>query len=377
MPKIIYVSNTDWYLYNFRLSLIKEMMHRGWDVVALAPASSYIEKLEKEGVRFHSLKMDRKGKNPFKDLLLVWKLFRIYKNEHPDIVHHFTIKPVIYGSFAARLLPDISVVNAVTGLGYVFKRKGIMQKIVEILYRMALTGKNYAIFQNPENLTYFVKNRLIRKERAWLIRGSGVDIQRFAPVATEEAVPSYRLIFLMASRMLWDKGVKEFVGAAKVVKERFPEAVFWLVGGVDDGNPSSVPEKWLREQAEGKIIKWWNHQDNILPFIQKADVVVLPTSYPEGVPKILLEGAAMAKPIIATDIPGCREIVTDGENGLLIPVKDVKKLAEAMNFMIENPGKRLEMGKTGREKAIQEFSDEIVIKKTIEVYDKIMAERTG
>lgn len=374
MPKIIYVSNTDWYLYNFRLSLLKEMTRRGWDVVAVAPPSSYKEKLEKEGVRFYPIIMDRKGKNPIKDLSLTWHLYKFYKKERPDIVHHFTIKPVIYGSFAAKLLPNIKVVNAVTGLGYAFKKRGITRKIVEILYRIALTGKSYAIFQNPENISYFVKSKLVQKEKVWLIKGSGVDTQWFAPVENEENVSSGQVIFLMASRMLWDKGVKEFVEAGKMVKERFPEVVFWLVGGSDEGNPSSVTEKWLLEQTDGETVKWWGHQDNIKSFIQKTDVVVLP-SYHEGLPKILLEGASMAKPIITTDIPGCREIVTNGENGILIPARNEKKLAEAMYFMIEYPEKRVEMGRKGREKVVQEFSDDIVIKKTMEVYDKIMTEK--
>ena len=369
--KIIYVANTDWYLYNFRLSLMKEMLGRSWQIVAISPKSSYALKLAREGVRFYPIKMDRKGKNPLRDLQLTWELFRLYKKERPDIVHHFTIKPVIYGSFAAKFFPSIFVVNAVTGLGYIFKQKGVIRKFVEILYRFALAGKSYTVFQNPENLSYFLKNKIVSEGKACLIRGSGVDIRRFAPSENSTTSISNKVTFLMASRLLWDKGVKEFVEAAKKVKEVFTETDFWLVGDIDEGNPSSVSRDWLHEEIRYGIIKWYGHRDDVITFIQKADVVVLPSFYPEGLPKILLEGAAVAKPIIATDVPGCREIVENRENGLLVPVKDVSKLAEAMIRMIQNPSMRREMGKKGRVIVVQNFSDEIVISETLDVYKRL------
>ena len=367
MNKIAYVANTDWYLYNFRLSLMKTMADRGWEVWAVAPKSSYGEKLKEFGIRFHPLEMNRKGKNPFRDFGLFLRLFRLYRKERPDIVHHFTIKPVIYGSFAAKLVPNIFVVNAVTGLGYVFGKKGIMQRLVKGLYRLALRGNNYTVFQNEENLAYFVQEGLVPRKKAFLIKGSGVDIQKFSP-GNNKNVSTQKVVFLMASRMLWDKGVREFVAAAEAVKARFPEAVFWLAGSVDIGNPSAVSENWLKEKVESGVVIWWGHQDDIKSFIQKADVIVLPTFYPEGLPKVLLEGAAMEKPIITTDVPGCREIVEEGINGLLVPIRNVEKLAEAMAYMIENQDMRAEMGKRGREKVVRDFSDERVIHETLEVY---------
>ena len=352
---------------------MKEMVLKGWEVLAVAPESTYGEKLKNEGIPFFSLTMDRKGKNPFSDLSLVLRLFRLYRRERPEIIHHFTIKPVIYGSFAAKFVPSVFAVNAVTGLGYVFKQKGWIRKLVEGFYRLVLKGKGYTIFQNPENLSYFVENNLISEDRAFVIKGSGVDVRKFAPVVSKGDISTGRTVFLMVSRMLWDKGVREFVEASEIVKERFAEAVFWLVGNVDQGNPSSIPEEWLRKETEKGTVKRWGHQENVISFIRDADVMVLP-SHHEGLPKTLLEGAAMEKPIITTDIAGCREIVEDGVNGLLIPVKNARKLAEAMVYMISNPLSRVKMGKKGREKVVQHFSDEIVVEKTLEIYRKARSE---
>ncbi len=373
MPKIIYVANTDWYLFNFRLSLMKAMADRGWEVLAAAPVSAYWEKLEEAGIRFWPLRVDRKGKNPFRDLGLVFRLFRLYRRERPEIVHHFTIKPVIYGSFAAKLVPNVFVVNAVTGLGYVFEEKGWTQKVVEGLYHPALKGKSVAIFQNPENFSYFVKRKLVSEERSFLVKGSGVDVQTFAPEDRERKEPGKGTVFLMVARMLWDKGVREFVSAAGLVRKTFPDAEFWMVGGVDKGNPSSVPVSWLREAEARGDVKWWGHREDVVSFFREADVVVLP-SHHEGLPKTLLEGAAMGKPLIATDIPGCREVVADGENGMLVPVKDAGKLAEAMVFMIKNSLVRKKMGEKGRQKTVREFSDVRVVEETIGVYKRVRPE---
>ena len=348
---------------------MKEMKRRQWDVIAVSPLGVYAEKLKEEGLRFVPLRMDRKGKNPLKDAWLIWKLFEIYRSEQPALIHHFTIKPVIYGTLASRLAGGIPVVNAITGLGYAFINRGVLNKVVKYLYRISLKKSQAVIFQNAEDRSYFINKSLIGEDKAHLIMGSGVDTDKFSPLENGEkklTSNEAKTVFLMASRMLWDKGVKEFVEASLKVKKQFPDALFWLAGGIDKGNPSMVSEEWLQKVTVGKNVKWWGHVD-IKPLLEKADVIVLP-SYREGLPKGLLEGASMEKPLITTDTPGCRDAVSDGETGLLVPVKDVEKLAEAMVWMVEHPGERAAMGKKGRERVLKYFSDEVAITRTIDVY---------
>ena len=370
MPKIIYVANTDWYLFNFRISLLKKMVEAGWQVIGAAPEGPYRKEIENIGVKFIPIILDRKGKNPFKELLSIWQLYKIYMNERPTLVHHFTIKPVIYGSIAARFVGDITVVNAITGLGYTLIRKGILRKFAESFYKYSMRKSACAIFQNRADLEYFLRRKLVDAEKAFLVEGSGVDVKKFSPVSSKSRSLE-RISFLMASRMLWDKGVREFIVAAENVTKRFRKSYFWLAGAIDSGNPTSVPEEWLVGKTSSDHIKWLGHQEDIKVLMAEADVIVLP-SYREGLPKCLLEAAAMAKPIIATDIPGCREIVEDGINGILVPVGDSDKLEAAMIAMIEKDvSERERMGMIGRKRVLERFADNIILSKTFDIYRRI------
>jgi len=371
MKKIIYVSNTDWYLYNFRLNLMKRMLNETWEVVAVSPPGPFAVKLEAAGIRFVSLEMDRKGKNPLRDGKLFWKLRGIYRHESPDLVHHFTIKPVIYGTLAASSAGKIPVVNAVTGRGSAFMKRSWVGIAAEKLYKISLRRSAAVIFQNREDMKFFKDKGLIQNVKTYMIPGSGVDTKRFSPSEKRREKGKDKIVFLMISRMLWDKGVNEFYEAAEMARAQYREAEFWLVGGTDPGNPSGIPEKTLRALEKKGVIKWWGFQEDAKKFCENADVIVLP-SYLEGLPKTLLEGAAMEKPLIATDTPGCRDVVKDGVTGLLVPVKDAGKLAEAMAWMIENPEERKAMGKRGRQQVLVLFSDEIVIRKTLEVYSQVL-----
>jgi len=367
--KIVFVANTSWYLYNFRLSLLKEMVASGWKVFALAPHDKYSQYFEIHGISFVRLIISRRGINPLKELLTIWRIYIVYNRIQPDFVHLFTPKIAIYGSFAARLAGIKNVVSSITGLGYAFINKGILHFIVKAMYKVAFQGVSQVIFQNSNDKEMFLRYKLISPKKVYLVKGSGVNTEYFTSHVNDNRING-NITFALISRMLWDKGVGEFVEAAKSTKRNLPTGKFLLVGSPDSGNPNTVSEKYLEDQSANGYIEWIGHVDDVKPFIVKSDVVVLP-SYREGLPKVLLEAASCGRAIVATDVPGCREIVEHGINGLLVPPKDVSSLAEAMLKLAKDPGLRLQMGQNGRKKVLREFDDKIVIKKTIEVYKKM------
>jgi glycosyltransferase involved in cell wall biosynthesis len=288
-------------------------------------------------------------------------------------VHHFTIKPAIYGSLAAKLAPAKGVVNSITGLGYSFIHAGAIQQIAKVLYRCALRPPAETIFENAQDRDFFLKQGLLHPNRAHLIYGTGVDMHFFAGAANAGGNPG-TVTFLCLGRMLWDKGIGEFVQAAEAVKKHYPAARFLLLGGYDPGNPAAVPLDWLEaRQAQGQV-EWVDHVDDVRPYLSQAHVVVLP-SYREGFPKSLLEAAAMAKPLIATDVPGCCDIVAHGVNGLLVPARDPHALAQAMLALAGNPTLRAAMGQAGRARVKELFDETIVIRKTLEVYARVLPQR--
>lgn len=368
--KIAFVYNSASYLYRFRLSLMLSMKNRGWQVIAVSPFDEYADRIEAEGIRFWALPIHRKAKNPWEDLRIGLRLAGFYRREKPNIVHHFTIKPVIYGTAAARLAGISGIVNLIPGLGHVFLRGGGIQSLVENMYRTVFSSRVQVIFQNHDDLDFFVKKKIVRKEQSHLILGSGVDTEMFSPDKFPVDPSPTRLIFSMACRMLWEKGVSEFVEAAKIVKQKNSRAHFRLIGDPDVGNPASVPTSWLEKRIAPDYIDWVRHTDDIRPYLSDSAVAVLP-SYREGVPRTLLEAAAMAKPIVTTDVPGCREVVEDGVNGFLVPPKNVERLAQAMLKLADDQGLRKKMGQAGREKMLQSFTEHIIIRKTLEVYEKI------
>jgi len=367
--KIVFVANTSWYLYNFRFSLLKEMVASGWKVFVVAPQDKYSQYFEIHGISFVRLIISRRGINPLKELLTMWRIYVIYKRLQPDFIHLFTPKMAIYGSFAARLAGIKNVVSSITGLGYAFINKGILHFIVRAMYKLAFQGVSQVIFQNSNDKEMFLRYKLISPKKVYLVKGSGVNTEYFASHVNDNRLDD-NVTFALISRMLWDKGVGEFVEAAKFTKSNLPTAKFLLVGSPDSGNPNTVPEKYLKEQNANGCIEWIEHVDDVKPFIVKSDAVVLP-SYREGLPKVLLEAASCERAIVATDVPGCREIVEHGINGLLVPPKDVNTLAKAMLKLAKNPGLRLQMGQNGRKKVLREFDEKIVIQKTMEIYKKL------
>lgn len=370
--KIIYFSNTDWYLYNFRLNLARAMRDRGYEVILMSPPGDYVERLRAEGFRWIRFPLSRKGINPFTELATVKRLTRVYEKEKPDIVHHFTVKCVTYGSLAAKKAGVPVIINSITGLGHVFvdntPSARLLRIIVRGLYQKAMGGTG-VIFQNPDDLNLFLDLGLVNREQSRLIRGSGIDTERFSAMPEPETYPP---LVVLPARMLWSKGVKEFVDAAHILHDKGIRARYALVGVADSGNPSAVSLTRLGEWQKEGVIEWWGWQEDIKVVFAMASIVCLP-SYREGVPRVLAEAAACTRALVTTDVPGCREIVTDGVNGFLVPVCDAPALAEALRKLIEDPVLRLRMGLAGREIVEREFSNRRVVTETLQIYDDLLS----
>lgn len=373
MTKVVLVSRCAWTLFNFRQGQMRALRGRGDEVVGGgAGGDGYEPRIRDLGVRFEPLPIGLRALDPLGDIRLFWRMVRWYRAERPDVVHHFTIKPVIYGSLAARLAGVPRVINSVEGLGTVFasERIGWLRRAVEFQYRLALRAATFTFFLNRDDRDLFVNRGLVAPQKAGLIPGCGVDTAHFAPRPPEdEAKPPGVVRFLMLARLLRDKGVYEYAEAARIVRAEHPNAEFVLLGGRDERNPTVVPqadlEKW---QAEG-VLCWLGETDDVRPVIAGADVIVLPSYYREGVPRSLLEAAAMGKPLITTQNVGCREAVDDGVNGLLVPVRDANALAGAMKNLLRDPEMRERMGRAGREKAVREFEEKVVLDRVIAAYD--------
>jgi glycosyltransferase involved in cell wall biosynthesis len=354
--KVVLVANTSWFLHNFFSDLIQDLKQHNSQVITIAPYDEWSPRFKNIGTRYIHVPMSRKGLNPFVDLMLMIRLYRIYSQEKPDIVFHNTIKPVIYGSIAAYYAKVFTTVNMISGLGYVFTGDGIMHKllrqIVHVLYRYALKKSSKVLFLNPDDKEYFITNRLVEEQRIEITFGSGVDTKQFSFSKPNDLKNG--CIFLFIGRILGDKGVNEYIEAAMKIKKNKPAVRFQLLGRFDQGNPTCIKKELIEKYVSNGFIEYLGVVEDVRPIIEKADIIVLP-SYREGIPKCLLEGMSMGKPIITTDVPGCRETVLHEENGLLIPARDVEALIQAMEFMILYPERRAQMGKVGRELAVKKF----------------------
>ena len=366
--KIILFANTDWYLYNYRLPLAEALRDEGHEVLLLSPSGNYAQRIQDHNFKWQAFDISRRGINPLKEFRTISRLTQVYRCEEPDIVHHFTIKCVLYGSFAARKAGVKRVINAVTGLGFIFTSRNLFARlakpVVEFLYQRVLK-RSRVIFQNQHDLNYFVKNKLVSENQCVLIPGSGVDVDKFKPIPYAEGIP----LVVLPARMLWDKGVKEFVEAAELVKQSGVKARFALVGDVDEGNPSAIPRKQLQEWHEQGVIEWWGWQEDMASVYQKAAVVCLPSYYGEGLAKSLIEGAASGRALVASDIPGCREVIEDGVNGLLVPTQAAPILADALKNILYNSKIMKRMGNASRKKAVRHFSQQKIILETMSLYN--------
>jgi glycosyltransferase involved in cell wall biosynthesis len=365
--KILFVVNGHAYTARHRLPLIAAFERAGFDVHCAAPAGSAAFKiLREDGYSCSGLPMSRRGVNPLQELRTVIAMVRLYRRLRPKVVYHATIKPVLYGSLAARLSGSPTVMNAITGLGSVFITRGlkavILRWVVVILYRLAFYGLDaLVLFQNSDDQEYLTQKVGLRRNQCFLVRGSGVDTVAFAPLHSAET----NATILFAGRMLRDKGVPVFVEAARIVRRSIPNARFALVGDPDPGNPSSLSVSQLRKwQSEGSV-DWWGARCDMPRVYAQASVVVLP-SLREGLPKVLIEAAACGLPVIASDVPGCREAVVHGETGFLVPVDNAAEIARYACLLLGDRVLADNMGRRGRMRVIKEFSVEAVIEQTMD-----------
>lgn len=375
MLKVLFVANTSWFLYNFRLSFAQELRDQGAEVVLCAPRDRFTALLEQAGFRWLELRLGRQTLLPWQEIASISQLVRIYRREAPDLVHHLTIKPVIYGTLAARWAGVPAVVNGITGRGYAFLGKGIrarlLQPVATMLYRLAFAHPNHAaVFENEVDRADFLERRLIHARRAHLIEGAGVDTDQFHP-PDDEGTPSETPLVVMPARMLWDKGAGVVVEAARKLKPRLSLRVA-LVGEPDPGNPASIDRSILEAwHAEGAV-EWWGWQEDMAAIYRQCDIVTLPTTYGEGVPTALMEAAASGRPIVASDSPGCRAVVIPGRTGLLVPPDDPDALAEALETLARDPDMRAAMGKAARALALQRFTRDKVNAERLTVYRQVL-----
>jgi len=370
--KILIVSSTAQTLYNFRIGLLRALRDGKFEVCAIAKRDEFDKKLEEEGFKCIFLQyLDRSGINPIKDIKLMLELRRIYREEKPDLIIHYTIKPNIYGSIVSRFM-GIKSFCMITGLGYAFTKKGALLKIVKLLYKISLGFTEKIFFQNDDDRRLFIKERIAPLDKSVLL-GGGVDTEHFSPeICRKSQKNSKNLSFLLIARMLWDKGIWEFVKAAKIIKKRFPDIEFQLLGFIDKGNPSVIPESKIKDWEREGLIKYLGSTFEVRPFICKSSCVVLP-SYRYGIPHSLLEAMAMAKPIITTDSVGCKEVIENGKNGFLVPVKDTEALANAIERFISLPeARKIKMGEYSREKAIREFDERPIIKTCLKNIEDVL-----
>jgi glycosyltransferase involved in cell wall biosynthesis len=357
--KVAIVLNTSWNIYNFRLNFIKSLLSEGHQVHTIAPRDEYTHFLTELGCVHHNVKMDSRGANPIKDSALIVELWSIYRKLRPDVVLHYTIKPNVYGTLAAAML-GIPTINNVCGLGTVFLKDNLVSKIAIALYKISFRFASRIFFQNPDDLKLFVAKKLVKEEAVDIVPGSGINLQHFKPVSYKR---NDTFTFLMVSRLITDKGVLEYVDAINRLKSQGLKVKFQILGAMDPEHRRGIKEAVVMKWIEEGTFEYLGTTDDVREYIHAADCVVLP-SYREGTPRTLLEAACSAKPIIATDVPGCNHVVENNVNGLLCKLKDEKDLADKMVEMYLLDDETLKnFGLRGRAKMETQFGEELVINK--------------
>jgi N,N'-diacetylbacillosaminyl-diphospho-undecaprenol alpha-1,3-N-acetylgalactosaminyltransferase len=388
-PRIALVSNTDYYLYHFRLGLIKELVNRGLKVYTIAPPGEFTLRLEDAGAIFVPWILERSSFNPLQELQTFASLIQIYRSIKPTIVHHFTVKPNIYGSIAAGMMKDVGTLSSITGLGYIFTGDGAKARaarpLISNLYRLALHFSDAITFQNYDDLETFRRFKVLPPNKTSYVHGgSGVNTAFFNPEMIDKAaihrlreslgLNPNSIVVLFVGRMLWHKGIGEYVECARVLKKTYGSH-FLLVGPVDEGNLASIPITRLIEWEKEGCIQYLNKRDDIRELLALSDIVVLP-SYREGMPRFLLEAAAMRKPIVTTNVPGCKDVVDHEINGLLVEPKDPIALTRAVESLLLSPDRRERFGEAARQKALKEFDETRINAQILSVYNNIL-ERQG
>ena len=380
-PILLFVVNEAYFFVSHRLPVALEARRRGYDVHIAAPRDNVwapdgysVDELDETGLTFHEIPISRRGISPVQELRTFFALFRLYRRLRPQIVHHLTIKPNVYGGLAARLVGVPSVVFAVTGLGQLFVSKHVGMRIIKlfvsVLMRLAYGHSNKrVIVQNKRDREFLINCNIIELDDTVLIPGSGVDLNLFKPKREPVGDP----VVILPARLIWEKGVQEFVDAAKLLQAEGVSARFVLVGGTHPSNPRSVPEITLRDWAEKGVIEWWGRREDMHQVMAACHIVCLPSKYGEGVPKVLLEAAAAGRPVVVTDTAGCREVVDDCVEGFLVPAGSGRALANALRRLIRSPDKREIFGQAARRKAEAYFAIESIVQTTLEIYEELRA----
>jgi glycosyltransferase involved in cell wall biosynthesis len=367
--KLLFVVSEDWYFVSHRLPLALAAKDAGFEVVIATRISKHRQQLQALGFRVLPLHhMKRSSANPWSELKSLWEIYRIVREERPSIVHAVAIKPIIYSSIACRFSGS-RLVGALGGLGSVFAnphgKTRVLKVLITGLFRLLLNRQNTTIIvQNDEDEAVMIDGCRLSSERVVLIRGAGVDLAHF-PV-TE--IPTGEPVIMLASRMIWAKGIREFADAAAILKSKGSKARFILVGRPDPENPASVPESKLQDWHQSGLVEWWGHRDDMVQTLAMASIVCLPTYYGEGVPKVLLEAMASGRPIVTTDTPGCRNLVADGAAGVLVSPRSSVSLAEGLEYLLSRANELKEMGQNGRRLAASDYSTKAVIEQTLAAY---------
>jgi glycosyltransferase involved in cell wall biosynthesis len=371
--RLLFLVNEALFFTTHRMSVALAARAANIDVHVAAPFDPvFVRVIEENGFPYHPIPLERGGRSPIGELRLIAAMASVIAKVKPDLVHNVAMKPVIWGGLAARLLGVPAVVNAITGLGYLFTRDDVLIRIqrasVGLLFRFALGHRNSrAIFQNPDDLQFFLSRRLVDPNRVVMIKGTGVDLQLFAEMPEPDGEP----VVMFPARILGDKGAREFVEAARLLRERGTKARFVMVGRTDPANPTDIGEATLRDWIASGWIEWWGYATEMPAILAKSHVICMP-SYREGLPRGLIEAAAVGRAIVTADVPGCREIVRDGINGLLVPVRDAPATANAIQRLLDDPDMRRRMGRAGRGIAEAEYSVGKFVADTLAVYRAVL-----
>lgn len=371
--KILFLVTNDWYFWSHRLALARALRDAGAEVFVMTRLNEHGAALESEGFRVIPWKtMSARSVNPFREVKAFWEVLVAYRRCRPDLAHHIALKPALYGGLATFLLGGIPSVQTIAGLGYLFTNpprrmlwlRSLLLMSLRIIQRLQ---NSKVIFQNVDDRDFFVSAGILRAADAMLIRGSGVNLNTFLPLPEPKGIP----VVTLPARMLWDKGIGEFVGAAEQLRHEGVEARFALAGRVDSMSPGAVGEQQLLSWAHAGTVEWWGYEPDVRVVFSRSNIICLP-SYREGLPKVLLEAAACERAVVTTDSPGCREAVRGGENGLLVPPRDASALANAIRSLLEDSTLRDRMGKRGREIVELEFSERLVIQQTFALYREVL-----
>ncbi len=370
--KLFYVFSIDYQLISHRRDVVAAAVKNGYDVTVVAENTGFREEIEKMGVRFIDLPINRVGTNPIEELRTLRFLYKLYRNEKPDIVHHVSLKVTLWGGLAAKLTNVPRVVNAINGLGVLFENgevDTIVKKVFMCLVKYShRREKVLTIFQNNEDKDFFVTRKIMSQDQTRRINGSGVNLNIYqeTPAKTD-----YPLKILFTSRMVEEKGVMDIIKAAKILQPEYEGKICFLLCGLIETNPKAVSRDVLDRVCDGKYIQYLGQRNDVMELLKESSIVLLPSYYREGIPKSLIEAAAIGRPIITTDWIGCRETVVDTLNGFLIPIKSPEQLAEKIALLVNNEAMRISMGKESRKIALAKFSIEEVINRHLKIYKEL------